>query len=168
MSSDVSTVYHDAMWFFWLIVALVCIALEFHSAAFVAVFMAVSSIVTLILSILGVPMWAQFLVWVVLSAVLVLTLRPYALRRFRHGHHAHELVEPTRSTMTGRVGVVEVEVGDASEPGRVKVEGESWKAVTTAAHSLKAGTRIVVDKVQSTTLWVLPENHADTHEDHED
>ncbi len=149
------------MWFFWLIVALVCIALEFHSAAFVAVFLAVSSVVTLILSILGVPMWAQFVVWVVLSAVLVFTLRPYALRRFRHGHHAHELVEPTPSTMSGRVGIVEVEVSSTGEPGRVRVEGESWKAVTTATSPLKAGTRIVVDKVQSTTLWVLPEDHAE-------
>ena len=151
------------MWFFWLLVALICIALEFHSAAFVAVFLAISSVVTLIFSILGVPMWAQFVVWVVLSVVLILTLRPFALRRFQHGHHAHELIEPTQSTMTGRLGVVEVEVGNTGETGRVKVEGESWKAVTSSPKPLKAGTRIVVDKVQSTTLWVLPEDHADEH-----
>ena len=65
--------------------------------------------------------------------------------------------------MTGRLGVVEVEVGNTGETGRVKVEGESWKAVTSSPKPLKAGTRIVVDKVQSTTLWVLPEDHADEH-----
>jgi membrane protein implicated in regulation of membrane protease activity len=45
-------------------------------------------------------------------------------------------------------------VGDEGHPGRVKIKGESWKAVTEATSPIPSGTQIIVRKAYGTTLWV--------------
>jgi membrane protein implicated in regulation of membrane protease activity len=52
--------------------------------------------------------------------------------------------------------MVEVTVGDEQHPGRVKIQGESWKAVTDWIEPIPEGAPIVVRKTYGTTLWVEP------------
>ena len=63
---------------------------------------------------------------------------------------------PTATTMTDLRGVVEEPVGDELHPGRVRIQGELWKAVTDWPVILNDGTPVVVKKAFGTTLWVDP------------
>jgi membrane protein implicated in regulation of membrane protease activity len=58
--------------------------------------------------------------------------------------------------MTDLRGFVEVTVGDEKHPGKVKIQGESWKAVTEWPEAIPEGNQIVVRKAFGTTLWVDP------------
>ncbi|MGH9020742.1 MAG: NfeD family protein [Acidimicrobiales bacterium] len=138
---------------FWLIIILICILAEMHSSAFIAVFIGAGAIIPFFLAVGGVAFAVQAVVWLVLSGVMLAGLRPVALRRFRSSERV-DMTAPAPTAMTDMTGVVEVEVGDDVHPGRVRVRGESWRAVTDDASSIAVGERIVVRHAVGTTLWV--------------
>ena len=140
---------------FWLVILLICIAAEIHTNAFIALFIGFGAVVALILSFSGVAFAFQAVFWLVVSGVTLAALRPFAMKNF-HRPLVTDLSRPTKSALTNLKGMVEETVGDESHPGRVKIQGESWKAVTDWPAQLPDGTPIVVKKAYGTTLWVDP------------
>lgn len=138
---------------FWLVIILVCIFAEMHTNAFVAIFVGAGAIIPFFLAIAGVAFAVQVVVWLVLSAALLGALRPAALHRFHH-RSILDLSAPSASSMTNLTGFVEEAVGDEGHPGRVKIKGESWRAVTDASEEIPGGAHVIVRKTYGTTLWV--------------
>lgn len=138
---------------FWLIIILVCIYTEIHTNAFITIFIGAGAIIPFFLALASVPFAVQAVIWLIISAVLIAALRPAALHRFHH-RGILDLAAPSVSTMTNQTGFVEDAVGDQGHPGRVKIRGESWKAVTEASEVIPDGTQVVVKKTYGTTLWV--------------
>jgi membrane protein implicated in regulation of membrane protease activity len=138
---------------FWLIIILVCIFAEIHTNAFLAVFIGAGAIVPFFLSLASVPFALQAILWLVISGILIGALRPAALHRF-HRRGVTDLAAPSKSSMTNLTGFVEDTVGDEGHPGRVKIKGESWRAVTDAKEAIPGGVQIIVRKTFGTTLWV--------------
>jgi membrane protein implicated in regulation of membrane protease activity len=138
---------------FWLVIIVICIFAEIHTNAFIAVFIGAGAIVPFFLALASVPFAVQAVLWLVISAALVGALRPAALHRFQR-KGVIDLSAPAKSTMTNLTGFVEDAVGDEGHPGRVKIKGESWRAVTSAKETIPDGTQVVVRKTYGTTLWV--------------
>ena len=138
---------------FWLIIILVCIFTEIHTNAFIAVFIAAGAIVPFFLALASVPFAIEAILWLVISGALIGILRPAALHRFHH-RGILDLSAPSNSSMTNLTGFVEDTVGDAGHPGRVKIKGESWKAVTDSTEAIPDGVQVIVKKTYGTTLWV--------------
>lgn len=141
---------------FWLVIVGMCVAVEIHTNAFVALFIGLGALASLVLALVGVPFALQAVAWLGLSGVTLAGLRPLALRKFGHRPYELDMSRPTTTTMTDLRGFVEVAVGGEESPGRVKIQGESWKAVTNWPEVLPDGTQIVVRKTYGTTLWVDP------------
>ena len=142
--------------FFWIVILLVSIALEVHSGAFIALFIGAGALAALLLALVGVPFIIQAGAWLIFSGLTLGLLRPFAVKKFRHRARQLDLARPAINSMTNLTGVVEVAVGDELHPGRVKIQGESWKAVTDWPESLPDGSPVVVRKTFGTTLWVDP------------
>jgi membrane protein implicated in regulation of membrane protease activity len=138
---------------FWLLIIVICIFAEIHTNAFIAVFVGAGAIVPFFLALASVPFAVEAVLWLVISAALVGALRPAALHRF-HRKGVIDLSAPAKSTMTNLTGFVEDAVGDEGHPGRVKIKGESWRAVTSAKETIPDGTQVIVRKTYGTTLWV--------------
>ncbi len=138
---------------FWLLIIVICIFAEIHTNAFIAVFVGAGAIVPFFLALASVPFAVEAVLWLVISAALVGALRPAALHRF-HRKGVIDLSAPARSTMTNLTGFVEDAVGDEGHPGRVKIKGESWRAVTSSNETIPDGAQVVVRKTYGTTLWV--------------
>lgn len=138
---------------FWLVILLVCIFAEIHTQAFVAIFIAIGSIIAFFLALASVPFAVQAVTFVVVSGLTLASLRPTIVHRYMRSSVV-DLSIPANSSLTNLTGFVEDAVGDEGHPGRVKIKGESWKAVTEAPVPLPSGTRIVVKKTFGTTLWV--------------
>ena len=141
---------------FWFVIAVVCLALEVHTNAFVALFIGVGAVISLILAVAGAPFVFGALAWLVVSGGTLMFLRPFAIRRFHHHAYEIDMSRPTNTTMTDLRGVVLAVVGDERHPGKVKIQGESWKAVTEWPEPIPDGSMIVVKKAFGTTLWVDP------------
>lgn len=140
----------------WLLVVLACVALEIHSNAFIALFVGLGAFVALLTTLVGAPLLLATAVWVVVTLGTLWLVRPWAMRTLRRTGQHTDLSAPSPSSMTNLRGVVEVSVGDEQHPGRVRVQGESWRAVTDWPETLASGTPIVVRKTLGTTLWVEP------------
>ena len=141
---------------FWIVIVLFCLAAEVHTNAFVALFVGVGATLSFILALAGIPFALQAGAWLIVSGGTLLFLRPFALRRFHHRPYEIDMSRPTSNTMTDLRGFVEVTVGDEKHPGKVKIQGESWKAVTEWPEAIPEGNQIVVRKAFGTTLWVDP------------
>ena len=138
---------------FWLSILLVCIFAEIHTQAFVALFVGIGAIVAFFLALASVPFAVEAVVFVVVTALTLLSLRPTVMRRFEH-KSVVDLAAPAPSSLATMTGFVEVVVGDEGHPGRVKIKGETWRAVTDSGVPIDVGTQIVVKKAYGTTLWV--------------
>lgn len=141
---------------FWAVLLVLFTAAEIHTNAFVAVFLSIGSVIALVLAIAGVPFWLQAIIFAGGSIAGVTALRPLALRRFAHHRYELDMSQPTHNSMTHLTGLVEEPVGDESHPGRVRIQGETWRAVTDWPEAIPVGASIVVDRARGTTLWVNP------------
>ena len=141
---------------FWAVIVAFCFAAEVHTNALIAVFIGFGAAISFVLALGGLPFLFQAFSWLAVSTVTLLLLRPYAVRRFHHHAPEIDMSLPTNTAMTDLRGFVELPVGDANHPGRVKIQGESWKAVTDWPAQLPDGTAVVVRKAYGTTLWVEP------------
>jgi membrane protein implicated in regulation of membrane protease activity len=140
---------------FWLVILLVCVVAEIHTNAFIALFIGFGAAVALILAFSSVAFALQAVLWLIISGVTLTALRPFAMKNFHRPLHT-DLSRPTKSALTNLKGMVEETVGDENHPGRVKIQGESWKAVTDWMEPIPTGAPIVVRKTYGTTLWVDP------------
>jgi membrane protein implicated in regulation of membrane protease activity len=138
---------------FWLLIIVICIFVEIHTNAFIAVFVGAGAIVPFFLALASVPFAVEAVLWLLISAALVGALRPAALHRFQR-KGVIDLSAPANSSMTNLTGFVEDAVGDEGHPGRVKIKGESWRAVSSSHETIPDGAQIVVRKTYGTTLWV--------------
>jgi membrane protein implicated in regulation of membrane protease activity len=138
---------------FWLVIIVVCIFVEIHTNAFIAVFIGAGAIVPFFLALASVPFAVEAVLWLVISLVLVGALRPAAMHRF-HRKGVIDLSAPASSTMTNLTGYVEDAVGDEGHPGHVKIKGELWRAVSASKETIPDGAQVIVRKTYGTTLWV--------------
>jgi len=139
---------------FWVVIIVVSGLAELHTNALAALFVGVGAGVAFVVALGGASFPVQALVWLVVTAVTMAFVRPLAMKKLRPP--AGDLAHPTLTALTGQYGVVEDEVGDEIHPGRIRIRGESWRAVTDAGASLAVATPVVVTKAYGTTLWVEP------------
>ncbi len=141
---------------FWAVIVVFCIALEVHTTAFIALFIGLGATISFILALAGIPFALQAVAWLAFSGATIWFLRPFAMRKFHHHTFEIDMSRPTRNSMTDLRGYVELTVGDERHPGKVKIQGESWKAVTDWPEAIPDGAQVVVKMAYGTTLWVDP------------
>jgi membrane protein implicated in regulation of membrane protease activity len=130
----------------WIIAGLVLAALEMVVPGLVIIWFGIAGVVTGILAIFIHNPYVQFSIFIVLSGVMVVCSQRIA-RRITHPEP-----EPVGANrMSGAIGLV---VQDITPPelGRVKVNGEEWRAAAEGA--VPAGARVRVVAVDGTHLVV--------------
>ncbi|HMO12403.1 MAG TPA: NfeD family protein, partial [Actinotalea sp.] len=94
----------------------------------------------------------QVLIFIVVSLVMLLGLRPYLLRNLRR---RMPLVETNTAAHVGRQALTLSEVTDRS--GQVKIEGETWSARTELlGQVLPTDARVRVVRIDGATAVVAP------------
>lgn len=138
-------------YYVWLIIALGCFVGEVFTMEFSLACLGLGLLGGSLMAWLGCGIWAQVLVFAAVSAVAWVGVRPFALKHF---YGRSPLVKTPAEDVIGKEAVVQTAVNPTDGTGRVRVEGESWKA--TAAEPLQAGTVCVVEKLDGVTLTVRP------------
>lgn len=135
----------------WLGLAAILIVAEIFTAGFFMLPFGLGAAVAAGLAFMGVtPVW-QWVTFLAVSAVLLMSLRRFA------DHVTHEPPEKVGvDRLIGKTGVVieAVEPGDGS--GRVRIEREEWRADTSGHVAIPEGARVIVERVSGTHLVVSP------------
>ena len=143
----------DAMpWFWiWIILAAVLFIGEMLSLSFFLLPFAIGAVVSAILNALGLDLVWQAVAFIVVSAVALAALRPFARRITKKASHTKAGAE----RLIGMQGAV-VEGQSAAREFRVIVGGEPWNARTPEGFKPEPGTPIEVLSIDSNSLVVRP------------
>ena len=140
------------LWTIWAVVAMLCLILELSSGDFYVTCFGIGALCALVAALAGVPLWAQVAVFAVFSVVSVYFLRPrlVALLNRSASHRVSNA-----DAIIGRVGEVS-ETVRAGGYGRVKLDGDDWKAQSTEQRDLPVGTKVRIVSRESIIVMVEP------------
>ena len=142
-----------AQWFplVWAILALVFIVAEIFTVGFFIICFGVGAAAAAIVALMGFNTIGQMLVFVIVSAIAVVTIRPIAARVSGHGEN-HVGID----RVLHQVAVVTHTIDPLKAQGRVRVEREEWLADTVEDTPVAVGTKVEVVAVEGTRLKVRP------------
>ena len=146
------------MWFWvvWLVVGLLLVALEVHSQAFFAIFLAMGAFAATIITAVGAPIWLSAVLFAGVAFGGTLMLRP-TLKRISDRRMGPRLALPGASdSLVGSRALTVDAVGDEHHPGHARLAGEKWLAVTEEPGGVAPDTQVMVIEVRGTTLVVMP------------
>lgn len=130
----------------WIVIAGVCFIGEMLTSGFFLLWFGVGASVAAVLNYLDFDPLTQFIVFILVSLVLLAVSRPFAQRITK---------EPPRKAVSdrlvGKKGVVMEDILP-DKGGVVNIEGDIWRAISPV--EIKKDTKIVVKKVESVKLLV--------------
>lgn len=133
----------------WLALLVVFILIEVSTVSMVSAWFAAGALAALIASLCNGPLWLQIVLFVVVSIVLLLALRPLAKKYF-----TPRLTKTNVDAVIGSEGMVIERIDNVTSSGRVKLAHMEWAARSTDGNVLEAGTRIRVDKIEGVKVFV--------------
>lgn len=137
------------MWQAWAIVALACLILELTSGDFFFCCFAIGAVAGAIAAPFT-TFWVQLGIFAVVSVASLFWVRPVALRYLHRG----DKERPSNyDALVGRTGKV-TEAIPAGDFGRVKIDGDLWKAKTADGSALAEGTAVRVTALESIIITV--------------
>lgn len=134
----------------WLGVAILCLLIEGFTFSLTTVWFAVGAIVMIFLSLTHMPFQWQVLIFLVISLILLIFTRPFAVKKL------HVKKTPTNSdALIGKKVIVTERITDL-ERGAVKLNGVVWTASSENGETIEKGTECSVVDIQGATAVVKP------------
>jgi membrane protein implicated in regulation of membrane protease activity len=143
------------MWQLWAAIAVVCLILELTAGDFFIICFSIGSVFAAITALLGGGVYLQLAMFSIFTMISLFWVRPFA-KRYLHKGEDHRV--SNADALMGRQGRV-VETVPADGFGRVQIDGDVWKAVTSEPSDIPAGTTVTVVGRESTIISVETINH---------
>ncbi len=138
-------------WWGWAVIGtlLLCAELFAIDAQFYLIFIGAGAIVVGLIGLAGIdfPIWAQWLLFAVLSITAMVTVRRHLYERLRSQTTAHVDTDVNRRVLIPQ----ELAPGRSS---RVEYRGSGWTAVNIGDQVIPAGSEVRIDSVDGLTLNV--------------
>ncbi len=132
----------------WVVVALIMALVEALSLGLFTMWFVVGALAALVVQLLGFGLAEQIVVFLVVSVVLLVALRPYAVKHRNRG----EAAEPSVIGQSARV-VIDIPAG--GEPGRVETADRmTWAALSVTGEAIEFGVRVRIVGQESIKLLV--------------
>ena len=133
----------------WSLLAVGFLVLEACTVAMVSLWFAIGAAAALVLSLLGAAFWIQTAAFLVVSGVLLALLRPM-MRKYV------KITKTNVDSVLGMEGLVTESIDNVSYQGQVKLGAMTWTARSTSGAPIRAGTQVVVDRVEGVKVFVSP------------
>src|SRR5438445_9449402 len=138
-------------WQVWLVAALLLFVAEVLAPGFWLLSVAVGCVVAGAVSLVVPGVLAPALSFAAGTLLSLAGIRPFLLRR---PHPPGREIKTNGDAPVCRVGVVSERIDPATGRGRVVVEGEDWRGTSLMDTVIEPGTRVMVVRVEGTTLYV--------------
>ena len=138
-------------WQGWLIAALLLFVAEMLAPGFWLLSVAVGCVVAGLVSLVVPGFLAPAVSFSVATLLSLVGIRPFLLQHVRSSSRE---IKTNVDALLGRVGVVSERIDPGSGRGRIVVEGEDWRAASLMDTTLEQGARVIVVRVEGTTLFV--------------
>ncbi len=139
------------LWLLWTIIMFICLILELSSGDFYVTCFAIGALISIPMAVAGSPFWVQVVVWAMCSVLSILLIRPRLVKIIRKGGDDRK---SNTDALAGRIGEVTETIVKGGY-GRVKLDGDDWKAKAPDALSdLSVGEKVKVIGHESVILTV--------------
>lgn len=135
----------------WFLLMVFFILLEAGTVALISTWFAAGALGAMIIALCGGPLWLQFVVFLVISVVLLVSLRGF-LRK----HITPKQIKTNVDSIVGTEGLVTATIDNLASTGQVKLGGMEWSARSTSGEVIQPGERIRVDRVEGVKVFVTP------------
>ncbi len=127
----------------WMIVIIVCVAIEAFTLDLSAIWFAVGGVAALVAASIGLGTLSQLVIFVLFSAALLALVRPFCRRFLRTNQ------EPTNADrIIGADAIVIEEINNAQQTGEIKVFGQMWTARSTDSTVFSKGEYVRVVEIR--------------------
>lgn len=135
----------------WLVLMVVFLAAEASTVSMVSLWFAAGALVALLTALAGGPAWLQTLLFLAVSAGLLLALRPLVRK-----YLSPKLTATNVDSVVGTTGLVTAAIDNVSAVGQVKLGAMEWTARSTSGQPIPAGTLVKVDRIEGVKAFVSP------------
>lgn len=141
----------------WLAVVIITLVVEFMTAEIVSIWFFFGSVVSLILAICKVDPAIQIIVFVVVSLVFMVCVRPFIKKYVKRNE-----IKTNVDSFVGRIALVTEDIVDGNR-GVVKLDGQEWSAISN--DNVLKGTKVVVLSIEGNKLIVKENKNKDENID---
>lgn len=134
----------------WLIALLVFLIAEIVTVSLVSIWFVGGASVALIAAVLGAPLWTQIALFVVVSAALILALRPLTKKYFK------PQAKFGTDRLIGMQAVVTERIDNLGATGAVHADGKEWSARTEDGSVLEVGSVVTILSIDGVKVIVKP------------
>lgn len=137
----------EYIWIAWLGFVIFAVIAEAATAALVSIWFVPGAVIALIMSLFGVPLWVQIVVFAVISVALLALTRKF-VKKFLKGKG-----QPTNAdAVIGQQAVVTERISNIDETGAVKLMGKEWTARAEGSETFEVGTVVTVKEISGVKL----------------
>ena len=138
--------------YIWLVLMVIFLIVEAACPIhLVSIWFAAGSLVAMVVSLLSGPVWLQILLFALVSGGLLAGLWPFT-KKFLNP----KLVKTNVDSIVGSRGYVTADIDNVHAQGQVKLSGMEWTARSASGEPIKAGTLVVVDRIEGVKAFVSP------------
>ena len=135
----------------WLFLLAAFLAVEASTVTVVSLWFAAGALVALVVNLMGGGIWFQVSMFLVVSTVLLVALRPLVRKYF-----TPKVTRTNVDSVIGSSGLVTVAIDNVQALGQVKLGAMYWTARSTSGAPIPEGTLIRVDRVEGVKVFVTP------------
>lgn len=137
----------------WLIAFIAFIGIELITMGLTSIWFALGALVAFIAALLAAPVAVQFVLFVVVSVVVLTFVRPFAVK------YVNNNTEKTNvESMAGKTGKVIVQINNIEGTGEVLIDGLEWTARTEDDSILNVGDLVTVTRIEGVKAIVKKQN----------
>ncbi|MCL2558283.1 MAG: NfeD family protein [Treponema sp.] len=145
-----------SMQWIWLALVVVFALFELGSYNLTTIWLAIAALVMVFLSLLleSLSLPAQALIFIAISAILLVFTRPLAIKKFKMGK-----TKTNVDDLVGKFVLLDRAIGEF-EKGEAKIGGQIWSVVSDDGLEVARGSRCEILRVEGVKLVVRPAESA--------
>lgn len=134
-------------WMIWIAIGVICMIIEIFTPGFLFLSFGLGAIITGLITLTHIPLWAQLVVFIIISIILFLNLRKLSARLTK------ETIPTNVDALMGKKGFVTEQIPEGGK-GYVKIGGETWSAISQDENMIEVNRKIVVKNIDGNKLVV--------------
>ena len=139
------------MWEIWFIIGLIFTIAQIYYKGFFFLWFTIGSLVAFISSFFSHHLLIESIIFLITSFMLLFILTPYLTRKFI----STQAAVTNTNKLVGRQGIVIKSIGKTHlESGLVKLDGETWSAVSNSNAIIPVGSLVEVQSIKGIRLTI--------------
>ncbi len=136
----------------WIVIAVFTLVTEMISLGLTSIWFTVGALIAAVAAFMGAALWLQVLLFVVISTVMLVAMRPIAKKYLKVGS-----VKTNAESYIGRIEKVRTTIDNDAGTGMLKMGDVEWRAVSEDGSVIPEGAYVRIQKIEGTKLFVIAE-----------